>query len=241
MRRARLQWPVRIFRAGAEGRGGKWVKESTIVLCGSLLPLSLVLGWGPGNDKSQAKELITKLYADTGYDTEWFYDRCLLEWGAESVIKPAKQRADATRSGFWRSRMSEGYLARKGYGSRWAVESFFSALKRKMGLTLPHANQANCWSKPPSRCRLTPSAVSQTDAVMNVFNRAAYNHFTPINAVVFEKLASLASELELPRSVIKIRGFEILQICAISARHLTAQSNFRCNSYTSGRSSPFKF
>lgn len=33
-------------RAGRTRR--KWVKVSTIVLCGSLLPLSLVLGWGAG-------------------------------------------------------------------------------------------------------------------------------------------------------------------------------------------------
>ena len=123
----------------------KWVKVSTIVLCGSLLPLSLVLGWGPGNDKCQAQELMAKaskatlpatLYADAGYDAEWVHDQCRLDWGAESVIKPARQRADGTRSGFWRSRMSEKYLERKGYGSRWAVESFFSGLKRTMGSTL---------------------------------------------------------------------------------------------------------
>jgi hypothetical protein len=58
------------------------------------------------------------------------------EWGVESVIKPAKQRADGTRSGFWRGRMSADYLERRNYGSRWAVESFFSGLKRTMGLTL---------------------------------------------------------------------------------------------------------
>jgi len=130
-------------RAGRTRR--KWVKVSTIVLCGSLLPLSLVLGWGPGNDKSQAKELMTKaseatlpakLYADAGYDAEWVHDQCRLDWGVESVIKPARQRADGTRSGFWRSRMSGKYLARKGYGTRWAVESFFSGLKRTMGSTL---------------------------------------------------------------------------------------------------------
>jgi spore coat protein U-like protein len=94
-------------RAGRTRR--KWVKVSTIVLCGSLLPLSLVLDWGPGNDKSQAKELMSKasratlpakLYADAGYDAEWVHDQCRLDWGAESVIKPAKQRADGTRSGF---------------------------------------------------------------------------------------------------------------------------------------------
>jgi len=32
--------------------------------------------------------------------------------------------------------MSEKFLTRKGYGSRWAVESFFSGLKRTMGSTL---------------------------------------------------------------------------------------------------------
>jgi Transposase DDE domain/Transposase domain (DUF772) len=130
-------------RAGRTRR--KWVKVSTIILCGSLLPLSLVLDWGPGNDKRQAKELMAKaseatlpakLYADAGYDAEWVHDQCRLDWGAESVIKPAKQRADGTRSGFWRSRMSESYLERKGYGTRWAVESFFSGLKRTMGSTL---------------------------------------------------------------------------------------------------------
>jgi spore coat protein U-like protein len=130
-------------RAGRARR--KWVKVSTIVLCGSLLPLGLVLDWGPGNDKCQARELLakasaatlpSKLYADAGYDAEWVHDQCRLDWGAESVIKPARQRADGTRSGFWRSRMSEAYLERKGYGMRWAVESFFSGLKRTMGSTL---------------------------------------------------------------------------------------------------------
>jgi len=45
------------------------------------------------------------------------------------VIKPARQRADG-------SRMSEDYLKRKGHGSRWAVEAFFSGLKRTMGSML---------------------------------------------------------------------------------------------------------
>ncbi len=53
--------------------------------------------------------------------------------GRSSVIKPARQRADGTRSGFWRSRLSEKYLERKGYGTRWAVESFFSGLETDDG------------------------------------------------------------------------------------------------------------
>jgi hypothetical protein len=130
-------------RRGGERR--KWVKISTIVLCGSLLPLGVVLDWGPNNDKCQARELISKssqttlpgkLYADAGYDAEWIHQQCREQWGVESVIKPAVHRADGKRNGFWRSGMSEKYLKRKGYGSRWAVETFFSGLKRTMGSML---------------------------------------------------------------------------------------------------------
>jgi len=133
------------FQCRRGGQRRKWVKISTIVLCGSLLPLGLVLDWGPNNDKCQAKALIgkasqtslpAKLYADAGYDAEWIHDQCRLEWGVESVIKPAVHRADGQRGGFWRSRMSQQYLKRKNYGSRWAVETFFSGLKRTMGSML---------------------------------------------------------------------------------------------------------
>jgi len=133
------------FQCRRGGQRRKWVKISTIVLCGSLLPLGLVLDWGPNNDKCQAQALIAKasqaslpakLYADAGYDAEWIHDQCRLDWGVERVIKPAVHRADGQRSGFWRSGMSEPYLKRKGYGSRWAVESFFSGLKRTTGSML---------------------------------------------------------------------------------------------------------
>jgi hypothetical protein len=130
-------------RRGGERR--KWVKLSTVVLCGSLLPLALVMDWGPNNDKCQAKELIAKaqtaavpdtVYADAGYDAEWIHAQCREEWGAESVIKPAKHRADGRRNGLWRSGMTKPYLKKMEYGKRWAVETFFSGLKRTMGSTL---------------------------------------------------------------------------------------------------------
>ncbi len=130
-------------RRGGERR--KWVKVSTIILCGSLLPMSLVMAWGPTNDKCQARELLAKaqtvampdtLYADAGYDAEWVHVRCREEWGAESVIKPAVHRADGKRNGVWRSGMSKNYLAKMAYGRRWAVETFFSGLKRTMGSML---------------------------------------------------------------------------------------------------------
>jgi hypothetical protein len=129
-------------------RGGlrrKWIKVSTIVLCGSLLPMSVVVDWGPTNDKCEARELMAKaqtvampdtLYADAGYDAEWVHAQCREEWGPESVIKPAVHRADGKRNGIWRRGMSKNYLAKMQYGRRWAVETFFSGLKRTMGSML---------------------------------------------------------------------------------------------------------
>jgi hypothetical protein len=133
------------FQCRRGGQRRKWVKISTIVLCGSLLPVGLVLDWGPTNDKCQAKALIAKasqaalprtLYADAGYDAEWIHDQCRLDWGVESVIKAAVHRADGQRGGFWRSRMSDQHLEKKQYGQRWAIETFFSGLKRTMGSML---------------------------------------------------------------------------------------------------------
>jgi hypothetical protein len=137
-------------RRGGERR--KWVKISTIILCGSLLPMSLVMDWGPTNDKCQAESLLAKaqkvampdtLYADAGYDAEWIHAQCREEWGPESVIKPAVHRADGKRNGIWRSGMSKNYLKKMEYGRRWAVETFFSGLKRTMGsmLTSRQPNQ----------------------------------------------------------------------------------------------------
>jgi hypothetical protein len=133
------------FQCRRGGQRRKWVKISTIILCGSLLPLSLVVGMGPNNDKCQAQELIAKaqtaavpakVYADAGYDAEWIHVQCREAWGVESVIKPAVHRKDGQLGGRWRSGMTEKYLKHKRYGQRWAVESFFSALKRTTGSTL---------------------------------------------------------------------------------------------------------
>jgi hypothetical protein len=129
------------FQSRRGGERRKWVKVSTIVICGSLLPMSLVIDWGPTNDKRQAQSLMAKAqavampdthYADAGYDAEWVHVQCREEWGAESVIKPARHRADGRRNGIWRSGMSQNYLAKMEYGKRWAVETFFSGLKRTM-------------------------------------------------------------------------------------------------------------
>lgn len=78
------------FQCRRGGQRRKWIKISTIILCGSLLPVAMVVGWGPTNDKCQAKELISKasqaslpakLYADAGYDAEWIHEQCREQWG----------------------------------------------------------------------------------------------------------------------------------------------------------------
>ena len=122
----------------------RWVKVSTAVLLGSLLPVGLVVDWGPSNDKRQVAEVLgqtwaavtpARLHADAGDDAEWLHVRAHRQ-GAESLIRPARARADGTRGGYWRSRMTPEHLRARGYGQRWQVESFFSALKRKLGSTL---------------------------------------------------------------------------------------------------------
>lgn len=126
-------------------RRHQWVKISAIVLCGSLLPLSIALGWGPSSDLCHVPALVAKasqaatplkLYADRGYDAESTHELIRRSWGVESVIRPNLRRSGAIRTGYWRPKMTEEYLKKAGYTNRWAVESFFSALKRTMGSTL---------------------------------------------------------------------------------------------------------
>lgn len=132
-----------------QSRRGQWhrgyLKLSAVVLCGSLFPLALVLDHGPSNDRVQVPALLDQaqalgrpkqLLADAGYDAEWIHVRCREQWGVESLIVPNGQRADGRRNGRWRAQMSVEHLRQRGYGKRWAVESFFSAFKRTMGSAL---------------------------------------------------------------------------------------------------------
>jgi hypothetical protein len=138
-----------LSRTGRKRR--KYLKISLSVICGSLLPLSLTLDWGPRkNDLSQTFELLHKslsladesaslpatLYADAGYDADWVHGVCREVWGVESWIKPHRQRADGTLGGVYRPEMTPQKLKKHGYGLRWHVESFISGLKRLCGSTL---------------------------------------------------------------------------------------------------------
>jgi hypothetical protein len=123
----------------------RWVKVSVMVVCGSLLPAALVVDLNPTHDCAHAQSLLdqsqavirpARLYADAGFDAEWIHERCRENWGVESVIPSVQRRRDGTIGGKWRSQMSPEYLKQAGFGRRWAVETFFSALKRTMGSAL---------------------------------------------------------------------------------------------------------
>jgi Transposase DDE domain len=123
----------------------RWVKVSVMVVCGSLLPVALQVDLKPTHDCVQARSLLAqarpvlqpaRLYADAGYDAEWLHEFCREQWGVESVIPAVPRRADGTAGGKWRSQMTAQYLQQAGFGRRWGVESFFSALKRTMGSAL---------------------------------------------------------------------------------------------------------
>jgi transposase len=143
------------FNSRRGKRCRSYIKLSAIVLCGSLFPLAIVLDRGPSNDRVQVPQLLQQaqaagqprqLLADAGYDAEWIHAHCRETWGVESLIVPNGQRADGLRNGRWRAQMSPEHMKARGYGQRWAVETFFSALKRTVGGALstrrPHTQLA---------------------------------------------------------------------------------------------------
>lgn len=136
-------------------RRSQYLKVSLSVVCGSLLPLGLVLDWGPNNDQCQARDLLEKtfraagshrperLLADAGDDADWVHRVCREEWGVASWIAPGVHRRDGTLGGCYRPQMSPRALQANGYGSRWHIESFISGLKRFCGSTL-NARRDRC-------------------------------------------------------------------------------------------------
>ena len=136
------------YRTGSGKHRKQYVKISLMVTFDKMLATSMVIGWGPRNDKSEARELLERtqaklqprsLFADAGYDAEWVHRFCPDQWGVRSYIPPAVHRLDGTVNGKYRSRMTR--LPKK-YGRRWHVESFISGLKRATGSCLSARNES---------------------------------------------------------------------------------------------------
>lgn len=133
------------------GRRKKYVKLSLCILCGSMLPAGVVVGWGPSNDKIDVRALLDKsravvqtktLLADAGYDAERIHRYCREEWKVKSFIPPAIHRADGGVNGKYRSQMTPSRLKRNEYGTRRIAESFMNGLKRTIGCVLNARNAA---------------------------------------------------------------------------------------------------
>ena len=106
----------------------RFIKVSVSVAATSLLPSSVVLGWGPSNDKQDAPDLLVRasnvnhpdrLYADAGYDADWVHQFCRQTWNVESVIKPAAHRSDGVLNGDYRSQMTDKYLKKNMEAGGW--------------------------------------------------------------------------------------------------------------------------
>jgi hypothetical protein len=138
------------------GTNKSYIKLSLCILCGSFLPLSLVVSRGQCNDKCEARAVLTqafdvhcpqKMLADAGYDAEWVHQLCRDEWGVKSFIPPVIHRSDGLAGGKYRSQMTPRRLRYNKYGSRWTVESFMSALKRTTGSALTSRNEPSLFAE----------------------------------------------------------------------------------------------
>lgn len=144
------------YRTRTGRKRKQYIKTSLSVVCGLLLPVGLVVDWGPCNDKAEASDLLKKtaaavqpksLFADAGYDAEWVHRFCREHWGVRSFIKPVVHRKDGGLNGRYRSQMTPRRLKHNGYGRRWHVESFISGLKRTTGSTLLARNESSLFTE----------------------------------------------------------------------------------------------
>jgi hypothetical protein len=121
---------------------GRFMKVCTVILCGLLLPASLVIEWGPRDDHTHAKQLaraahnaspIGTLWCDKGYDSEKFHEYCWDQLGVTSYAPPRTREGQQFVGGTKRLLMQQTW---SGYGRRWACETFHSGMKRTVGSTL---------------------------------------------------------------------------------------------------------
>ncbi|MGC9077070.1 MAG: transposase [Conexivisphaera sp.] len=78
---------------------------------------------------------MVKLYGDGAYDSEELFE-ALADAGAEAAIRIRGSARPGRRGEEVRLRLALGYgdwASLVGYGMRWIVEAFFSAVKRKFG------------------------------------------------------------------------------------------------------------
>jgi hypothetical protein len=138
-----------VSRAGRERT--KYVKLMLAVLCGSVMPAAMVVGWGPTHDMREAwavrDKLLdacgrappTMLWGDGAFDCEAWHRSNWEQKKTPSYAPVTIKSKDGSVGGFYRKAFSE--MRPHEYGRRWMCESVNSAIKRMTGSTLRSRKQ----------------------------------------------------------------------------------------------------
>ena len=141
------------FVSGAGRRRTKFVKAILGVLCAGVLPVSLVVDWGPSLDMKQAwvlREKIratcrpTMLWGDGAFDSEEWHRANWEYWGVPGYVPTTVKSADGRVSGLFRNTLQ---VPVKEHGRRWIHESVNSGIKRTSGSTLRRLKQITLFSE----------------------------------------------------------------------------------------------
>jgi hypothetical protein len=121
----------------------KFVKLMLGVLCGCVMPVAVVVDWGPSNDMREAwsvrekllgacgKTPPTMLWGDGAFDCEAWHKSNWEDKHMPSYAPVTVRRRDGGVGGFYRNVFSE--MRPREYGRRWMCESVNSAIKRITG------------------------------------------------------------------------------------------------------------
>ena len=130
-----------ISRAGR--KRNRYVKLMLGVLCGWVMPVAMVVDWGPSHDMKQAWELREKmkatskptaLWGDGAFDCEAWHKANWEAWKVPSYAPTTVRSNDGRVGGMYRNTFAT--MRPKEYGRRWMCESVNSAIKRITGSTL---------------------------------------------------------------------------------------------------------
>lgn len=134
------------FISTAGRKRTKFVKIMLGVLCASVIPVAMVVDWGPSHDMRQAWALrdklkhtceasnITMLWGDSAFDCERWHEANWNEWGVPSYAPTIVRSASGRVTGVHRRAFAD--MRPIAYGQRWMCESVNSALKRISGSML---------------------------------------------------------------------------------------------------------
>lgn len=133
--------------------GRKRTRYVKLMLCATVIPVSVVVDWGPSHDMRQAWALRQKLkkictptmlWGDGAFDSERWHEANWKGWGVPSYAPTTVRSADGHVSGPYRNAFQTPV---KEYGRRWMCESVNSAVKRISGGTLRSRKQSTLFAE----------------------------------------------------------------------------------------------